>query len=304
MLYPPITVHDPVHSVMRHPAFDGRGKLLLPWDDEKRYAKNMTMEDMPGLHLWHTNMDAQQMVDGVNRLIDDRNSGHKIIYDFYSDEQKDKDPTKRDTGLFFLRGKPNAPFAVISAGGGFCYVGSLHEGFPLAMEINKHDYNAFVLKYRVNLGESVSAQDLAEAVRFIIDNAKNLKVAERNYSLWGGSAGARISSAVSYGEMGFHKPHLLHPAAVIMAYTTYAGDPDFSSDDPAGFMIVGTNDWIVPASHVKERARCMEKAGIATECMVLPGVAHGFAVGKNMAAEGWIDTAIGFWKHQMGGQGA
>ena len=158
-MYQHIEFHAPVYSVMRHPDFDGRGKLLFPWDDEKRYSVGMTMADMPRFHLWHTNMSAGQMVDGVNRLIDDRCGGQTILYDFYDEEQKEKDPTKRDTGLFFLRGRPEAPFAVVSAGGGFCYVGSLHEGFPLAMEINKHGYNAFVLKYRVNMGESVSAQD-------------------------------------------------------------------------------------------------------------------------------------------------
>lgn len=148
-MYPHIEATDRIYDVIAHPAFEGRGKLLFPLDSDSRYTRNMTMKDAPALHLWHTNMNVQQMVDGVNRLIDDINSGKKVLYDFYTDQEKKTEPSQKNTGLFFLRGKPGAPFAVISPGGGFSYVGSLHEGFPLAMEINRMGYNAFVLNYRV-----------------------------------------------------------------------------------------------------------------------------------------------------------
>ena len=91
-----------------------------------RYPKAMTMADAPSLLLWHTNMKAQEMVDGVNCLIDERNRGNQVLYDYYTEDEKEHDPTKRNTGLFFFRGRPGAPFAVVSAGGGFYYVGSLH----------------------------------------------------------------------------------------------------------------------------------------------------------------------------------
>lgn len=40
------------------------------------------------------------------------------------------------------------PFALIFPGGGFAYVGSLHEGFPLADALSRKGCNAFVLHYR------------------------------------------------------------------------------------------------------------------------------------------------------------
>ena len=63
-------------------------------------------------------------------------TGKPIFYDFYTAAQKQEQPAKANTGLFFFRGKPGAPFAVISPGGGFSYVGSIHEGFPYAVEIS------------------------------------------------------------------------------------------------------------------------------------------------------------------------
>ena len=80
MEYQHITVQDSVWDVMAHPAFGGRGRLLFPWDEDGRYPKAMTMADAPSLLLWHTNMKAQEMVDGVNYLIDERNRGNQVLY--------------------------------------------------------------------------------------------------------------------------------------------------------------------------------------------------------------------------------
>lgn len=108
MRYRHIATSDSIWDVMSHPAFKGQGKFLFPWDDDSRYSKNMTMYDVPSLLLWHTNMDVQEMVDGVNRLIDDVNDGKQVIYNFYTEEEKIDDPSKK-TCLFFFRGKPGAP---------------------------------------------------------------------------------------------------------------------------------------------------------------------------------------------------
>lgn len=299
MEYQHITVQDSVWDVMAHPAFEGRGRFLFPWDEDGRYPKAMTMADAPSLLLWHTNMKAQEMVDGINYLIDERNRGNQVLYDYYTEDEKEHDQAKRNTGLFFFRGRPGAPFAVVSAGGGFYYVGSLHGGFPPAMEINRKGYNVFVLKYQVGQGETISSRDLIAAVHFIRSNAEELHVAPDGFSLWGGSAGARLSSNASYGEGGIRRSEIIHPAAVIMAYTTFAGRPSFSAEDPAAFMIAGTNDWIVPAEHMPARAAKMRKAGIPVECTILPGVEHGFGTGKGMKAEGWIDKAVDFWERQI-----
>ena len=72
----------------------------------------------------------------------------KTVLHIYKPADKQRDPGKAKTGLFFFRGKPGAPFAVIAPGGGFSYVGAVHESFPYAMEISSKGYNAFVVVYR------------------------------------------------------------------------------------------------------------------------------------------------------------
>lgn len=75
-------------------------------------------------------------------------NGDVIFYDIYTDEEKAADPTKEDTGLFFFKGNPGERFAVCNAGGGFAYVGAMHDSFPHALELSKMGYNAFALIYR------------------------------------------------------------------------------------------------------------------------------------------------------------
>jgi hypothetical protein len=90
---------------------------------------------------------------------------------------KQAEPSRRNTGLFFFRAKTGAPVAVVSPGGGFAYVGSVHEGFPYAVEISSRGYNAFVVKYRAGLGGTVAIEDLAAALSYIFRNAGDLEVA-------------------------------------------------------------------------------------------------------------------------------
>ena len=261
------------------------------------------MRYAPALHLWHTHMDAQQMVDGVNRLIDDISDGKQVIYDIYSEREKALDHEKRDTGLIFFRGNPGAPFGIICPGGGFYYVGSLHAGFPAAMELNKHGYNAFVLNYRVGEyipGEYKSNEDLIRAVQFILEHSEELEVCPEDYAVGGESAGARITSNVCYGEAGVKRPEeLLHPAAAIIAYVFFEGHPDFQPEDPAAYFIIGGKDGLVDVKDVTDRYEEMKKAGVSTVCRVLPTAPHGFGIGIGTEAEGWMDDAVTFWEQHM-----
>jgi hypothetical protein len=85
-------------------------------------------------------------------MIDDADDGNTVFYRYYTDAQRREEPARSNTGLFFFRGRRGAPFAVISPGGGFSYVASVHEGFPHAAAISSKGLNAFVLRYRAGYG--------------------------------------------------------------------------------------------------------------------------------------------------------
>lgn len=63
--------------------------------------------------------------------------------------------------------------------------------------------------------------------------------------------------------------------------------------------MVGTEDWIVPVEHVRNRAAAMRTAGIDVECLVYKNIGHGYGIGTGTVAEGWMDKAITFWEKNM-----
>jgi len=144
---PHLRVDDTLADILEHPAFASFGRLLLPCDD-RRYDHALPLGKVGSLLPYHEHVDPVVVVSALNRMVDDVSLGRTLFYDIYTDAQKQAEPSRKDTGLFFFRGKPGAPFAIIAPGGGFEYVASLHEGFPYAVEISKRGYNAFVLKYR------------------------------------------------------------------------------------------------------------------------------------------------------------
>ena len=291
-----LRVAGSIGDVLTHPAFVGFGRLLLPWDD-RRYDSAMPLKDVGSLLPYHTHVAPAVVVSSLNRLIDDANAGRMVFYNIYTDAQMDAEPSRRNTGMFFFRGKPGAPFAVIAPGGGFAYVGSLHEGFPYAVEISNRGYNAFVLKYRVGRGGSVATEDLAAALSFIIRNAGALGVATTEYSLWGSSAGARMAAAIgSHGTARFGGSVLPKPSAVVMAYT---GHSEYSADEPPTFVIVGEQDGIASPAVMERRVAALRRAGTDVEYHRYRGVGHGFGLGVGTTAEGWIADAVRFWARHI-----
>lgn len=288
-----LTVTHTLRDLLAHRALARFGRLLLPWDG-RTYDPAMRLRDVGSLLPYHSHVNPTTVVSALNRIVDDVNDSKTVFYEFYSDEEKKRQPAKTNTGLFFFRGKPGAPFAVIAPGGGFSYVASVHEGFPYAVAINQEGYNAFVLRYRVGSGGADATRDLAAAISYIFRNAKTLGVSTEGYSLWGSSAGARMAAAIgSHGVARFGGDDLPNPSAVVMAYT---GHSDYSTQEPPTLVVVGEQDSIAPPSVMERRVAALRKAGTAVEFHQFSGVGHGFGPGVGTSAEGWVRRAVQFWQ--------
>ena len=190
--------NTPIQTVLDDPAFGDYGRLLFPVDSW--YYSGDTLGNLR--LTWYSRIDPDETVEIVNTLRGRALNGETVFSDIYTDEEKAADPDKRDTGLFFFKGALGAKFAVCNAGGGFAYVGAMHDSFPHALELSKKGYNAFALIYRP--GAQTAYEDLARVIRFIFENAEMLEVDTSDYSLWGGSAGGRMAAWVgSYGTAAF-----------------------------------------------------------------------------------------------------
>lgn len=283
--YGHLTTANTIGDVINHPAFGGFGKYILPL--EWRYDSDMRLSSIPSLLPYHNYVDAERAVGYINQMIDSVNAGQKIYYDL----------NRKDAGLFFFRGKPGAPFAVFCPGGGFSYVGSIHEGFPLALEASKNGYNAFVIQYSVANGAQGAVEDLSAGIDYIMSHSDELQVSKDNYSVWGGSAGARMAAYIgSYTPAGFGGVTTQRPATVVMGYT---GHSEYTRNDPPTYVVIGENDGIASPTTMRRRVEALQALGIDAEFHLFPNLRHGFGLGIGTSAEGWMNGAIRFWERHM-----
>lgn len=280
-----------IDEVVADPAFGGRGRMLFPLNSG--YWSGETLGDLD--LTWYSHIDPDCTVEMINYLKRRSLSGDSVFLDIYTEAEKRADPRKQNTALVFFRGRKGMPFAVCNAGGGFAYVGAMHDSFPHALQLSKRGYNAFALIYRP--GAQTACEDLARAISYIFAHADELGVDTADYSLWGGSAGARMAAWVGgYGPQRFGGTVVSKPCTVVMQYTGFS---DYSSGAPPTYACVGDRDGIASWRTMKSRLEGMASLGIPTEFHVYPGLQHGFGLGTGTVAEGWINDAIRFWEKQM-----
>ena len=115
-----------------------------------------------------------------------------------------------------------------------------------------------------------------------------------DYSLWGGSAGARMAfTSVFILHKGFIEVTHERPAAVIMGYT---GHSEYTPDDPPTNVIIGEDDTIASPSAMCRRVEKLQALGIDAEFHLLPHLRHGFGLGRGTTADGWHEDAVRFWE--------
>ena len=280
-----------VADLLAHSALKDFAVHMLPRTEDAQGNGNMRLDAVATLMPWHSHVRPEVVLSGINRLISDAASGKPVFYSF-SDDAAVRD----QTGLFFFRGKPGAPFALICPGGGFRYVGSLHEGYPIADIISRHGFNAFVLQYRTG-GESVACADMAHALSWIFANASTLEISVNGYSVWGGSAGARMAADLgAYGARRLGGADVPKPSAVIMAYT---GHDWMTPQDPPTFSVVSMDDPIADYRIMQARTKALKDADIDAEILLVRHAGHGFGVGHGTDAEGWVEAALRFWERQL-----
>jgi hypothetical protein len=94
----PLSPDDTIKDLLSHPAFAGFSRLLLPWDG-RTYDETMRLRNLGGLLPYHSHVDPQAVVSGLNHMIDDVNSGKTVFYEFYTAEGKKEQPDRSNTGL-------------------------------------------------------------------------------------------------------------------------------------------------------------------------------------------------------------
>ena len=289
----PYTEDTKVTDVINDEVFDGYGRLIFPVD--MQISDNLTLKNINTILPWYSEINTDKTVEIVNYMKEKAGSGQQIFYDIYSDDEKKSDLDKQNTGLFFFKGNTGAKSAIVNAGGGFMYVAGIHDSFPHALELSKKGYNAFALIYRP--GARTACEDLARAIAFLHEHADELGIDMSDYSLWGGSAGARMAAWLgAYGTSAFGEKEYPKPAAVIMQYT---GLSEVTGDEPPTYACVGTSDGIASYRSMERYISRIKNNGTNAQIEVFDDLSHGFGLGQNTVADGWLDRAVMFWEDNM-----
>lgn len=283
-----------IREITQHPSFRGFGHLLFPL--QLAFHPEETVQDVTDSNhfIWYSNLKTKTSLEVLNNLLERAQKNEQIFFPIYDKDEMVKDPSKRETGLFYFKGKEYEKFALVNAGGGFHYVAALHDSFPQALALSQRGYNAFALIYR----PKKAYEDLAQALDYLYSHSSELKIDPDQYSLWGGSAGARMAIRLgNKSELQRLTRTSIEPASIVVSQ--YTGYSSVSRDDAPTYANCGTNDGIANWQVMENRLKNLKKLGIESQFHVYKGLRHGFGIGKDTVAEDWIDNAISFWEKQI-----
>jgi len=268
----------------------------------------------------------EAMAYGFERVRDICAAGKKVLYPLWTEEKAEKDPALKERYMIHFPVEKKTGFVVTCSGGAYIGAASMIEGYPTCKEINDLGYHAFTVNYRASANAKAPnpIEDLAVAVKYILDHADELGVDTENYAVGGFSAGGHLAATFGTEIHGWKKYGLPKPAAMILAYPVitmqkfthgdsrknflqeHADDPQMqklysveeqvTSNYPPTYVWQCDKDYAVPIENTQLLAQALAKAGVPCEYETFDSNMHGWGCGKGTIAEGWVVRAIKFWE--------
>ncbi len=201
----------------------------------------------------------------------------------------------------------------------------MNEGFPIAWKLNEAGFSAFVLFYRCGKEAHYPSpiDDVAAAIKFILENAELFNVETSKYAVVGFSAGGHAVSSFGTESVGWQHYSLPCPGALILAYAVvtmglyshqktkryflrkeydtiilqsqYSAEMNVTKNYPATYIFSCDKDSGVDIHNSIMLADSLKKAQVSYILDLSEGTIHGIGLGIGTNAEGWFDKAIMFW---------
>lgn len=273
--------------------------------------------------------NAQSICDGFSYMQSLCRQGRKLFIPVYNEEEILKHPDLRERVIFHFPAEQRAKFVVICAGGSYGAVCSMAEAFPTAKRLNEMGYHAFVINYRV--GKYACApnpqEDLANAIRYILEHAEELGVETQEYAVCGFSAGGHLAASFGTEALGYKHYDLPKPEILFLAYPVitmgenthkgscrrllgwknikskeliyrYSIEKQVTQEYPSCFIWQCEHDREVSIENSQLFVKALDKYNIPYIYRTYPGDGHGWGLGEGTAAEGWLRQAVKFWEGQ------
>ena len=126
--YRKITGKKSFRYLENHPAFKEYKDYIIPWKDplNKRVMPYLSLQSVCGVNHFST----KSVVNGFNFMLRMDQEGKNKYYHFYDSNETAAEQSKKDTGIIFIPGEINAPFALVVPGGGMTCIAHWQRGFP------------------------------------------------------------------------------------------------------------------------------------------------------------------------------
>ena len=283
-------------------------------------------------------MTAEDCAKGLNRMIENYNSGIQITYKLYTDEEIAAVPTRQKAEIYYFPGSdPGGKFVLVIGGNAIHTSAEMREGVSTAEWLNELGYTCFVLRYRIGdqAADNAPLEDVSRAVRYITEHAEQFHVQPEDYAVLAYSSGGQIAGlfASDSDTLGHKAYGVSKPGALLLGYPVnnffelkpvwgllidpYADGPRYfdynvsdyiTPDYPPVYHWYGKNDVTLAKMYTPAQGRVIEKA------LVKNGVPHIFhhyhnaphkiGPGRGTDAEGWITEAVAFWESQTAAKAA
>ncbi len=294
---------------------DYRRNGMHPWVDD------VTMEQFGARTGWSIPLMLESL-----EFTHARCQHGQVFYPIYDTAADGKDKT----GLAAFPLEKKSKFVVIVPGGGYGAVCSLIDGYAYARRLNEMGYAAFVVCYRVYpYTQPAPQEDLAQAVRFILEHAEQFRLDPEGYAVMGFSAGGHLAGSfgvreLGYGAYGLPKPgammlcypviSMAHPATNIGSRNNFLTKAELenaemldrwslerrvTADYPPTFVWQCEGDPMVSVENSALLAQALRSQGVAWEYEVFSYAFHGLPEQADEHAGKWLQRAVDFWeKHR------
>ena len=322
-----ITPDTPMAKIRSNPSVMGAG--LYTYNQEQDTPRDIRKWKDTTLREYVNDCTAEDCAKGLNRMIENYNSGIQITYKLYSPEEIAAQPSRDHAELYYFPADtPNARYAVVLSGNALYYSGELRGGVSTAWELHEQGYAVFVLRYRIGreAGNNAPMDDLGRAIQFITANAETFGVQPEGYALLGYSSGGQIAGVFGDAEKGWQKYNVPKPGALLLAYPInnfWLAKPAYTAlldvddwmqkhyydytlskliapDYPPVFLWYGKSDHILKLFGFDQQGPALQSAleidGVPHEEKVYEDAGHGIGIGLGTEAEGWLNAAVAFWK--------
>ena len=199
--------------------------------------------------------------------------------------------------LFPAKTQPAKGTIVICPGGGYRILAIDHEGRDVARMLNDAGWDAAVLAYHVNEGDSTRAQALADAtsaLKLLQKRGAEFGLATGKLGLFGFSAGGHLAARTSHELASTGIPHFL-----VLLYPAYLEKSGTVVDEVAPakiptFVYVAGNDQYAPSAVAF--AAALKAGGIPHEFYKPDLGGHGFGLKKDLpeAVRDWPEKLKAF----------